>query len=359
MNTFFPTVKIHTASPSIVRRLRSLRHACKRHALLPCTPPAGNNPQIEPSPHMRSFWNTKGGIHAIDQWQPGCWVQVTCPVEDDVDYLVNTLGMPDYFITDVADTDERARYDLDEGWLMIILRIPHLKTINSRAPYTTIPLGVVIKDNIIVTICDQETRMLMDFVNHQMRRAEGFSDAADLVFRLFLSASVWYLKYLKQVNGLIEKAKRKLGAQIDNQDLVSLSRLQDSLTYFATSIRGNETLLSKLKFRLPVDELDAELIEDVNIEMNQARETTAIYTNILNATMDTYANVINNNMNKVMRLLTSLNMIIMFPTLIASLFGMNLINGMERWAWGFPVAIVISILSTIFGLMWFKRNHWL
>ena len=140
---------------------------------------------------------------------------------------------------------------------------------------------------------------------------------------------------------------------------MNLSRLQDSLTYFATSIRGNENLLSKLKFRLPVDELDAELIEDVNIEMQQARETTSIYSNILDSTMDTYANVINNNMNRVMRLLTSLNMIIMFPTLIASLFGMNLINGMENWRWGFIIAIVLSVLSTVAALWWFRRNKWL
>ena len=308
---------------------------------------------------MRSYWNTKNGIAPLDEWQPGCWVQVTCPVEDDVKFLTDQLHMPDYFITDVADADERARYDMDDGWLMIILRIPHLKSINSRAPYTTIPLGVVLKGDVIVTICDQEARMMRDFINHQQRRAEGFSDAADLVFRLFLSASVWYLKYLKQVNGLIEKAKRNLNEHIDNQDLVSLSRLQDSLTYFATSIRGNENLLSKLKFRLPVDELDAELIEDVNIEMQQARETTSIYSNILDSTMDTYANVINNNMNRVMRLLTSLNMIIMFPTLIASLFGMNLINGMERWNWGFPLAILLSVLSTVAALWWFRRNKWL
>ncbi|MCR4612804.1 MAG: magnesium transporter CorA family protein [Bacteroidaceae bacterium] len=308
---------------------------------------------------MRSYWNTNNGIAPLEQWQPGCWVQVTCPVEDDVKFLTDELHMPDYFITDVADADERARYDMDEGWLMIILRIPHLKSINSRAPYTTIPLGVVLKGDVVVTICDQETRMMIDFINHQQRRAEGFSDAADLVFRLFLSASVWYLKYLKQVNGLIEKAKRNMNEHIDNQDLMNLSRLQDSLTYFATSIRGNENLLSKLKFRLPVDELDAELIEDVNIEMQQARETTSIYSNILDSTMDTYANVINNNMNRVMRLLTSLNMIIMFPTLIASLFGMNLINGMETWRWGFIIAIVLSVLSTVAALWWFRRNKWL
>ena len=294
---------------------------------------------------MRNYWNFKGGLTQIDEWQPGCLVQVTCPVEDDVRFLEETLGMPDYFLTDVADADERARYDYDEGWLMIIVRIPHLKNISSRSPYTTIPLGIVIKGDVIITICNQETRMMLDFISHQKRRAEGFTDAADFVFRLFLSSSVWYLKYLKQVGAIMEKAKRNLDKQIDNKDLVGLSRLQDSLTYFATSIRGNETLLSKLKFRLPVDELDAELIEDVNIEMNQARETTAIYINILNSMMDTYANIINNNMNKVMRLLTSLNMIIMFPTLIASLFGMNLVNGMEGVWWGFPLVVIISIVS--------------
>ena len=308
---------------------------------------------------MLAFWNITKGINELEEWRPSCWVQVTCPTESDIEYLNKKLQLPDYFMSDIADTDERARYDYDDGWLMIILRIPQLKKTNSRSPYTTIPLGIVIKKDVIITICHQETGMLQDFINHHKRKGVGFSDAADLVFCIFLSASVWYLKYLKQVNALIEKFKRNLDKEIDNSDLVSLSRLQDSLTYFATSIRGNETLLSKIKFRLPVDELDAELIEDVNIEMNQARETTAIYINILNSTMDTYANVINNNMNKVMRRLTSLNMIIMFPTLVASLFGMNLINGMEQWKWGFFVALAISALTTICSLLFFKNRKWL
>lgn len=308
---------------------------------------------------MRTYWNFNKGIKHLDQWESGCWIQVTCPVEDDVKYLVDELKIPDYFLEDISDTDERSRYDYDERWLMIILRIPHLKNITSRSPYTTIPLGVLIKDDKIITVCNQETKMMVDFINHQQRRGEGFIDATDLVFRLFLSASVWYLKYLKQVNGLIEKAKRNLDHNIDNKDLTNLSRLQDSLTYFATSIRGNETLLSKLKFRLPVDDLDAELIEDVNIEMQQAREMTAICANILDSTMDTYANLINNNMNRVMRLLTSLNMIIMLPTLVASLFGMNLVNGMEQSHWGFLVAIVISVIITVIGWWYFRKRQWL
>ena len=110
-----------------------------------------------------------------------------------------------------------------------------------------------------------------------------------MIFRLFLSSAVWYLKRLKQINTLIEKAKHNLDHGVNNESLIGLSRLQDSLTYFITSIRGNETLLAKLKFKLQVDELDADLIEDVNIEMSQARETTNIYADILESTMDTYS----------------------------------------------------------------------
>ena len=139
--------------------------------------------------------------------------------------------------------------------------------------------------------------------------------------------------------------------------MIGLSRLQDSLTYFITSIRGNENLLSKLKFKLQVDELDADLIEDVNIEMTQARETTSIYSDILESTMDTYSSIINNNMNTTMRTLTSISIIMMLPTLISSFFGMNLINGMENNSWGFGIAIFISVIVSAlsWGVLRYKR----
>ena len=159
---------------------------------------------------------------------------------------------------------------------------------------------------------------------------------------------------LKQISSLIDKAKRNLDREVNNESLIGLSRLQDSLTYFITSIRGNENLLAKLKFKLQVDELDADLIEDVNIEMSQARETANIYSNILESTMDTYSSIINNNMNTIMRTLTSVSIILMFPTLIASLFGMNVINGMETSRFGFIVALVISVLVSV-GSWWILR----
>ena len=236
-----------------------------------------------------------------EKWEPNCWVQATCPTEDEEKYLIEELHIPDYFLNDIRDKDERARYDYDEGWMLIILRIPYQKEEQSRTPHTTIPLGVLLNREVCVSVCHFETDMMLDFVSYQKRRGLGFADSVDFVFRLFLSSAVWYLKRLKQISTLIDSAKRDLDRPINNSDLINLSRLQDSLTYFATAIRGNETLLSKLKFKLPVDELDADMIEDVNIEMSQARETTGIYANILESTIDTYASIISNNMNQTPR----------------------------------------------------------
>ncbi len=307
---------------------------------------------------MRTFWNTKHGLRTIDSWEPDCWVQVTCPSGEDTDFLVNELGVPDYYVSDIADTDERARYDNDDGWVLIILRIPYVKEVRSRTPFTTIPLGIIMKGNVCVTICNYETNMMIDFVSYQQKRGLGFTDSIDMTFRIFLSSAVWYLKRLKQISALIDKSKQNLDRNVDNEDLIGLSRLQDSLTYFVTSIRGNENLLSKLKFKLPIDELDADLIEDVSIEMTQARETTAIYSNILDSTLTTYANVINNNMSKVMKMLTSISIIMMFPNMVSGLFGMNLLNGMETWTWGFPIALLICVAITSAFFWYFKRKSW-
>ena len=304
---------------------------------------------------MRTYWNTTKGLRQIGEWEPNCWIQVTCPTEEDQRLLEDQFKIPDYFLSDISDNDERAHYEYDDGWMLIILRIPFVKEIRSRTPYTTVPLGIIHKRDVTITVCFHETNMMIDFVSYQQKRGEGFTDYVDMIFRLFLSSAVWYLKRLKQINNLIEKSKRNLDKEVNNESLIGLSRLQDSLTYFITSIRGNENLLAKLKFKLQVDELDADLIEDVNIEMSQARETTNIYSDILESTMDTYSSIINNNMNTVMRTLTSVSIILMFPTLIASLLGMNLINGMEQWKYGFVIAIIVSIL--ISGISWWIFRH--
>ena len=171
-----------------------------------------------------------------------------------------------------------------------------------------------------------------------------------------------YVEYLKE-NGTgdgpkiyFRMFKRMVTAAVD-KDLIKKNPCRGFVLKNDNMTLHNETLLQKLKFKLPIDELDADLIEDVNIEMSQARETAHIYAEILESTMDTYTSIINNNMNTVMRTLTSFSIILMFPTLISSLFGMNLVNGMESSEWGFPVALVISVIVSIGSWLTLRRKN--
>ena len=308
---------------------------------------------------MRTYWNIGSGLKQLNGWQAGCWTQITCPDADDLHFLEKTLKVPSDFIDASGDFDERARYDTEDDWTLIILRIPYDDIKEHKTPLTTVPLGMLLNKESIITVCSYPTEMMKDFINYQTTHRHGFIDSTDLVFRLFLSSSVWYLKYLRLIGARIEEAKRKIDGKISNQDLLNLSRLQDSLTFFITSLRGNEGLLQKLRYKLPVDELDADLIDDVNIEMSQARETTEIYDEILDSTMDTYANVINNGMNVTMKKMTSASIILMFPTLVASVFGMNLLSGLEEKWWSFPVIIVGTAAITVLIWQLFKHNEWI
>ena len=121
---------------------------------------------------MRTFWNTNSTLKTISEWQPNCWIQVTCPTEEDQEYLENKFNIPDYFLSDISDTDERARYEYDDGWMLIILRIPYVKEIRSRTPYTTVPLGIIHKRDVTITVCYYETNMMIDFVSYHQKRGE-------------------------------------------------------------------------------------------------------------------------------------------------------------------------------------------
>mgnify|MGYP000237763872 FL=1 len=132
---------------------------------------------------MRTYWNTTKGLRQIGEWEPNCWIQVTCPTEEDQRLLENEFKIPDYFLSDISDNDERARYEYDDGWMLIILRIPFVKEIRSRTPYTTVPLGIIHKRDVTITVCFHETNMMIDFVSYQQKRGEGFTDYVDMIFR--------------------------------------------------------------------------------------------------------------------------------------------------------------------------------
>ncbi len=307
---------------------------------------------------MRTYLYCEAGFVEKSQWLPNSWVNVTCPDNDDFEFLTKTLKVPESFLNDIADTDERPRTETEGDWLLTILRIP-VQNNQRNIPFSTIPIGIITNNEIIVSLCYYHTEMLPDFIGHTRRKGIIVRNKLDLMLRLIYSSAVWFLKYLKQINIDITAAEKELEKSIRNEDLLRLMRLQKTLVYFDTSIRGNEVMIGKLKTIFQdTDYLDEELIEDVIIELKQAFNTVNIYSDILTGTMDAFASIISNNVNTIMKRMTSISIILMLPTLIASFYGMNVDIHLEEMPHAFALIVMCSIGLSASAFIIFRKIKW-
>ena len=191
------------------------------------------------------------------------------------------------------------------------------------------------------------------------RKGIVVNNKLDLILRMIYSSAVWFLKYLKQINNDVANAEKELEKSIRNEDLLRLMKLQKTLVYFNTSIRGNEVMIGRLKnIFQDTDYLDMELLEDVIIELKQAYNTVNIYSDILTGTMDAFASIISNNVNAIMKRMTSLSITLMIPTLIASFYGMNVDIHLEGFPYAFIFIILISVILSAGTFIWFRKIKW-
>ncbi|RZJ67101.1 MAG: magnesium transporter CorA family protein [Flavobacterium sp.] len=307
---------------------------------------------------MKTFYQNNNGLVAVNDWQPHCWINVETPDKGDKKYLLEELGIPEAFYNDIKDFDERPRIEVENGWWLVIMRIP-IKRDDMKLPFYTIPIGIVFKNDVRITISFKKTEMLEDFVVYSRRKKLDISDNFDMILKLLLSSSVWYLKYLKQINQKIKLAEDNLEKSIKNEELQALLQIEKCLVYFMTSLKGNDILLHRLKnIRSQKENYDPELLEDVEIELRQAQETTNIYSDILTGTMDAYASVISNNMNNIMKQMTSISIILMIPTVVASFYGMNVPNIFQDNPYGLWIIMGISLVFSTFGVLLFMRRKW-
>ncbi|TPG40190.1 magnesium transporter CorA family protein [Flavobacterium pectinovorum] len=307
---------------------------------------------------MKAFYKNNNGLIETQKWTPNCWINIESPTETEKKYLLEELQIPEAFYNDIEDIDERPRIEIEDGWTLIIMRVP-IKSNDIKLPFQTIPIGVIFKADICVTISFYKTEMISDFVQYTKRKNINTKDNFDLVLRLLLSSSVWYLKYLKQINQKIKLAEDNLEKSIKNQELQALLQIEKCLVFFITSLKGNDVLFHRIKnLKAHREHFDPDLLEDVDIELSQAQDTANIYSNILTGMMDAYASVISNNMNNIMKQMTSISIILMIPTLIASLYGMNVPNGLEESKYGFWILLFVSVILSSCGAFLFKRRRW-
>ena len=305
---------------------------------------------------MTTYLKYSEDFSITKEWTPGCWVNIETPTPDELTNLKAKFGLPEDFLNDLSDIDERPRVEHNDGWDCIVLRIP---VRDNDMPFVTIPLGVMIKDEYIVTACLYRNTLISDFIEHTQKRHTTISSSSDFILRLLKSSAYWYIRYLKDVKNIVADAEVDLKKSIRNEDLLKLMNLQKTFVIFATSISGNNILLERIN-RLYRDELDKGLLEDVSIELRQADSTVTIATQMLDRTMNTYASVISNNVNAIMKRLTSISLILMIPTLIASFYGMNVDVGIPMDNhWAFACIVGAGFILAAITCLWLRKIRWL
>lgn len=306
---------------------------------------------------MITLYENKNGLYQTQQTQDCIWINVVTPTPQETEFLLKELQIPQAFYNDINDIDERPRIETENGWNLIIIRSP-FKSSDEKLPFNTTPIGFIFKEGVFVSLCFNEIDILSDFVLYSQRKKIAVNNQYDLVLKLLLSSSVWFQKYLKQINLRIKMAEQNLEKSIKNEELQALLQIEKCLVFFITSIKSNDNLFRRIKnLKVPEGTFDPDLLEDVEIELRQAEETTNVYSNILTGMMDAYASVISNNLNIIMKRLTSISIILMIPTLIASLYGMNVPNNLEQNPLGFSIILFASVLISVFGVLMFKKKN--
>lgn len=289
------------------------------------------------------------------------WINVVEPDREEVDDLIERYGIPEDFIRDPLDSEESARieYDEDSGYSLIIIDLPIVNSTNRRVmSFVTIPLGIIIGNGMILTICDAENEFLENFSRQEDINLKFHSRFA---LNILLTISNHYNRNLRLLNKSRIRIERELKNNVTNKQLYNLMEVEKSLVYFLAALKGNDTIIKKL-FRLPAIkrfEEDEDLLEDLVIENNQAIETTELYTRILESITTSYASLLSNEMNNIMKTLTLFTVLLTLPTLVFSFFGMNVplpIDDHSYVSWIIVIAVSL-ILVTIVGIfLWRKQK---
>jgi len=299
--------------------------------------------------------------------EKGNWINLVNPTREEIQQVALQIGLPLDFLEYPLDEEETSRIEVEEGCVLIIIRVPIIRD----DLYDTIPLGIIVTENIIVTVCLENIAILSDFYSSRMKGFYTFKKTRFLLQILYKTA-LHYLRHLRQIDKRSEEIQQRLHRSTRNEELIKLLSLEKSLVYFTTSLRANGIVMDKLlKFHLAKDpeplevdarlikmyEEDEDLLEDVITENKQALEMSEIYAQILSSTMDAYASVISNNLNMIMKFLTSVTIVLMIPTMLASFYGMNVDLPFQGSAGAFAGIVVVSIvLSLVIVLIFRKRN---
>ena len=299
------------------------------------------------------------GLETIQEIVPGCWINVVDPGPDEIARLQADVDAPADFVTYPLDLDERARTEKDNGATLIILRVPHFQGASADVPYTTVPLGIILTDKLIVTVCKAENGIMRDLIGGRVKNLST-TKRNRFVLYLLLGTANAYLSDLREINKAVDALEDRLQHAQRNEQLMALLKVQKSLVYFTTALKSNELVLQRLQ-RSRLFEMypeDEDLLEDALTETQQAIEMTNISSSILSQMMDAFASIISNNLNVVMKFLASITILLSIPTIVASLYGMNVPLPGQDVAHAFLMVLGIAVGVSLIIALIFWRKDW-
>ena len=313
---------------------------------------------------MLSIYNTDiktNKFEKIKEFRPGSGINLVNPTAEEIETVCSNLKIEDEFIKYPLDYEEQARIDIEDDMTLFVIDVPVLEEDNEGKTYSTMPLGlIVVRDEYFISVSLKKNRVIDAFEKGRVKGMFTYKKTRFLLQILYLNAS-YYLNDLKKINKEAENTVNDLKKTMKNQDLMKLLRLENSLVYITTSLKANEVVMEKTARGkvLKSYEEDDEILEDAIIENRQAIEMGKIYREVLNGTMDAYASIISNNLNVVMKFLASITIVLSLPTLIASIWGMNVPLPFATNPYGFAIVIGISALISIIAFILLKKKDML
>ena len=310
---------------------------------------------------MTKIYLTQDGVtDIISEPTKDCWICMTNPSEEELERIQDLYNIDPDDLSAALDEEETSRIDVEDGYTLILIDIPTVEVRNDKNRYVTIPLGIILLQDSIITVCLEDTPLLNLFTG---KRASQFSThmKSRFIFQILFANAKLYLRYLRSINKQSESLEKSLHDSTENSVLIDMMELGTSLLYFTTSLKATDAVLDKLTKtptikRYPEDE---ELLEDVIVENHQALEMSEIYSGILNGMMDAYASIISNNMNVVQKFIAVATVVLSIPNIVFGAYGMNLaLEGMPlaRSKYAFLLIIIISVILSYITYLYFQKK---
>lgn len=302
-------------------------------------------------------------IEKVEKIEKGVWINLCLPTEEEINYVIEKTGVDRGFIENSLDTEERSHIDIEEDQILVSINVP-IKERSAKSTkvrrYTTIPLGmIIVRDDYIITVSSEKLDVLKNISSERIILGEFATyKKSRIVFQVLYKVAEEYIMFLDIINRDIEKFEDKLEKTMQNQELVKLIHFQKSMIYFDAALKSNQSVMERLKRGkiIKLYEEDEDILEDAAIENRQAMEMVTTYSEILNGMIEVFGTMVSNNLNLVMKFLTSITILISVPTLISSILGMNVAFPFATGVIGFWIVMGISVLATVLTWVYLKKK---